>query len=398
MRPALLSPEHLLEAVTMALRRLLAVALLAAVFASMGAQYRTTNFVVNAPNMEIAQQVGQWAEYYRKAKAIEWLGNEMPNWQKPCPLNVTVSMDGPSGATSFVFNPGPQGGVLDMDMQIKGPLDRLLASVLPHEITHTVFAYYFRRAVPRWADEGGSVLSEDDTERDRHDKIVRGILNRSQQFRLRSLFQLKDYPPSGDKVMCMYAEGFSVSHYIVYISNRQTFLRFVNLGMQEGWDKATQTCFGMRSVEEMEEAWLKFLRDNKGQSISQLAQNKDKGQTVATATSASGNTSIRLTVPSGDPLQPVPVYRGAMPGADSQGQTFGGMTVTPASRPGYLPEYTSAGQQPEPQPQGSWQPVLQQGAPPAPQSPIQVNLGNPQYSQPTQTVPQAVSPVGFPRQ
>jgi hypothetical protein len=386
----------------MALRRLLGVALLAAVFASMGAQYRTTNFVVNAPNQEIAQQVGQWAEYYRKAKAIEWLGYEMPNWQKPCPLNVTVSTEGPSGATSFVFNPGPQGGVLDMDMQIKGPLDRLLASVLPHEITHTVFAYYFRRAVPRWADEGGSVLSEDDTERDRHDKIVRGILNRSQQFRVRSLFQLKDYPPSGDKVMCMYAQGFSLSHYIVYISNRQTFLRFVSLGMQDGWDKATQTCFGMRSVEEMEDAWLKFLRDTKGQSISQLAQNKERGQTVATAASSSSSagTSVRLTVPSGDPLPPVPVYRGAMPNSEAPGQTFGGMAVTPASRPGYLPDYTPSPSpspsSPQPQPQGSWEPVMQQGQ--MQQAPIQVQLGNPQYSQPVQNVPQGVSPAGFPRQ
>jgi hypothetical protein len=379
----------------MALRRLLAVALLATVIASMGAQYRTTNFVVNAPSPEIAQQVGQWAEYYRKAKAIEWLGYEMPNWQKPCPLTVNVTMDGPSGATSFVFNPGPQGGVLDMDMQIKGPLDRLLASVLPHEVTHTVFAYYFRRAVPRWADEGGSVLSEDDTERDHHDKIVRGILNRSQQFRLRSLFQLTNYPPTGDKVMCLYAEGFSVSHYLVFISNRQTFLRFVQQGMQEGWDKATQTCFGMRSVEEMEEAWLKFLRDTKGQSISQLAKNKEGGQTVvATATGSSGGTSVRLTVPSSDPLQPVPVYRGSMPGPDAQGQTFGGMAVTPASRPGYLPDYVPSNSQP--QPQGSWQPVLQQGAQ-TPQGPIQVQLGNPQYAQPIQTVPPGVSPAGFPR-
>ncbi len=50
-------------------------------------------------------------------------------------------------------------------MNIEGPLDRLLSSVLPHEITHTVFAHYFRTPVPRWADEGGSVLSEDDLER-----------------------------------------------------------------------------------------------------------------------------------------------------------------------------------------------------------------------------------------
>src|SRR5262245_9198207 len=146
------SPRYLLEAVDMALRRLSIVLLVASIFASMGAgQYRTQNFVIHAPSQEVAQQVGQWAEYYRKAKAVEWLGQEMPTWQKPCPVHVTVSMEGPSGATSFVFH--PQGGVMDMKMEIQGPLDRLLASVLPHEITHTVFAHHFRRALPRWADE-----------------------------------------------------------------------------------------------------------------------------------------------------------------------------------------------------------------------------------------------------
>ena len=41
-------------------------------------------------------------------------------------------------------------------------MERMLHSVLPHEMTHTVFAHHFRYPVPRWADEGGSVLSEDD--------------------------------------------------------------------------------------------------------------------------------------------------------------------------------------------------------------------------------------------
>jgi hypothetical protein len=363
----------------MALRRLFVVGLLAAVVASMGAQHRTQNFVVNAPNAEIAKQVGEWAEYYRKAKAMEWLGQEMPNWQKPCPLYVTVSMEGPKGATSFVFH--PQGGVLDMKMEIEGPLDRLLASVLPHEITHTVFAYYFRQAVPRWADEGGSVLSEDDLERDRHDKIVRGILNRGQQFRMRQLFSLKDYPHDNQKVMCLYAEGFSISHYLVYISNRQQFLRFVAIGMQNGWDQATQTCYGLKNVEELEEAWLKHLRDTKGTSITELAKNKEKGVTYAATTggagsNANGGTVVRLTAP---PLEPVPVVRGAMP--DSP---------TPQNRPGYLPEYApSHGGQP------AWQPSGTQ--PPPSGGPIGVQLGTPQYPAPTQTTPQGVSPVGFPR-
>ena len=385
----------------MALRRWSIVVLAVSIFASLGAEQRTQNFVVRAPNNEIAQQVGQWAEYYRRAKAIEWLGHEMPPWPKPCPLTVTVTGEGPSGETSFNFH--PQGGVLDMEMKIRGPLDRLLASVLPHEITHTVFAYYFRRAVPRWADEGGSVLSEDDVERDRHDKIVRGILNQTQQFRLRQLFNLNDYPGSGDKVMCLYAEGFSVSHYLVYISDRQTFLRFVGMGMRGNWDQAAQACYGKQTVEQLEDGWLKHLRETKGMTITQLAKKKEmeKGQAVASIAGGIGGTGtqsgtlVRLTAPPAEPLQPVPVYRGAMPGTGQQGQSFG--SHTSQAKPGYLPDILPSAISP----QRAWQANPQQPAMPQSQQqqggPIAVQLGAPQYPQPTQMMPRSVSPVGYPQ-
>src|SRR5437899_564196 len=171
---------------------------------SMGAEYRTANFVVNAANPQVAESVGKWAEHYRREKAIQWLGREMPQWPQPCPLKVSVSMDGPSGATEFTFGPG---GVSSQRMQIQGPLDRLIYSVLPHEVTHTVFAYHFKAPVPRWADEGGSVLSEDDPERDRHDKLVRDILNKNRQIPMRTLLGLKEYP---QQVMCLYAQGYSI--------------------------------------------------------------------------------------------------------------------------------------------------------------------------------------------
>ena len=159
----------------MAARPTLAFVLIGALL-SMGASYRTPNFVVEAPTAQIAEQVGQYAEHYRREKAKQWLGQEMPQWGEPCPLKVSVSMNGSGGATTFAFD---RGKILSQDMHIEGSLDRLLASVLPHEITHTVFAYYFRTPVPRWADEGGSVLSEDDVERTRHDQLVKSILRTS---------------------------------------------------------------------------------------------------------------------------------------------------------------------------------------------------------------------------
>ena len=348
-------------------RRLLLV-LVCGVWALMGAQYRTTNFVVITPSPQVAQQVGQYAEKYRREKAIEWLGYEMPQWPQPCPLYVQINMEGPSGATSFHFG---QGQVLSMKMEIQGPLDRLLASVLPHEVTHTVFAYYFRQPVPRWADEGGSVLSEDSIERDRHDKLVRSILNQGRQIPLRRLLSLKEYPR---EVMCLYAEGYSMSDYLVKRSDRRTFLAFVAQGMRAGWDSAAQSFYGLSSVEALEEAWLRHLRETKNHPDTLLAG--DRGRTPAAPTSRN---IVRLTVPPAQPIMATGIVRGAMPNSDQVGQRFS----NPA--PDYGP---------------TWRPVY-----PVPASPVnfasppatpRVQLGAPQFG--SASVPVGASPVGFPRQ
>lgn len=319
-------------------RRILYIVLVNA-FLSLGASYRTTNFVVHAPTPQIAQQVGQWAEHYRKEKARLWLGQEMPTWPQPCPLIVQVSMEGPSGATSFNFGAS---GVMSQKMEIQGPLDRLIASVLPHEITHTVFAYYFKVPVPRWADEGGSVLSEDDLERDRHDKLVRQILNSNRQFPLRRLFSLRDYPR---EVMNLYAQGFSVSDYLVKRSDRQTFLQFVAHGMQAGWDSAARSFYRFQSVEELEQAWLQHLRDTKRQPGTQLASQGLPNQ-VAQNTQPNRNqpgTMVRLTAPPIPPLDPPAIVRGQSPSDDPRAADprLNDPRTAPVTRPASAPYYDS---------------------------------------------------------
>jgi hypothetical protein len=300
------------------MKKLLALALALTAVCSMGAELRTQNFVVIAANPQVCQKVAEMAEKYRREKAIQWLGKEMPQWSEPCPLHVTVAMDGPRGETEFTF---AFGRVNSQRMKIHGPLDRLLYSVLPHEITHTVFANHFKTPVPRWADEGGSVLSEDDLERDRHDKLVRSILNKGQQIPMRTLLSLKEYPP---QVMCLYAQGFSISDYLVKRSNRQHFLNFVGDGMQHGWDAASKSYFGHNSVEELEQAWLKHLRDTKSQPNDPiLAANSNANKNQNTNGNGAANfmgtqsgRTVRLTVPLAQPADPPATTRGAMPTPD----------------------------------------------------------------------------------
>ena len=115
-----------------------------------------------------------------------------------------------------------------------------------------MLAYYFRTPVPRWADKGGSVLSEDDRERAVHEQTVRGILQTpGRAIGLRRLFSLMQYPPD---VMVLYAEGYSVVNFLVGQSDRRVFLAFVAQGMQGDWDRALQTHYRYRSVDELEGA------------------------------------------------------------------------------------------------------------------------------------------------
>ena len=124
----------------MASRRSLVFVCLSA-FLSMGASHRTTNFVANGPTPQIAQQIGEAAEQYRREKALVWLGTRCPPGRQPCPLTAKVTMSGAGGATSFAFD---RGRILGQQMNIEGSFERLLSSVLPHEVTHTVFAHHFR--------------------------------------------------------------------------------------------------------------------------------------------------------------------------------------------------------------------------------------------------------------
>ncbi len=352
------------------------VLVLAAAFASLGAEYRTPNFDVSAPTPEIAQQIGQYAEYYRKQKAMLWLGQEMPQWPEPIPLRVTILRDGSSGATEFGFD---RGYILSQRMHIEGPLDRLTASVLPHEVTHTVFAYYFRQPLPRWADEGGAVLSEDDIERNRHDHLVRSILNTpGRAIPLRRLFSLREYPPD---VMVLYAEGYSVANFLVGSSSRQVFLNFVAQGMRGDWDAAVRANYGYNSVEELEKAWVESLYKARRQQPTDVAARP----APPAAARPAEQVVMRQTAPPAPPLleAPRPVVRGQAPDADS----YAADAKTPDAQQWWRPSAA-----PDAQPAAAT-PTGWSGTPIPPPPPLQVRLGAPRGDVPP-APPRLGAPAG----
>ncbi|MFO0850360.1 MAG: hypothetical protein U0871_17640 [Gemmataceae bacterium] len=280
------------------------------------ADYRTRNFTVTAPSAELAKTFGEYAEKYRQEKALEWLGTTMPDWSRPCPLKVEVKMGQAGGATTFTFGSGPdgRGGVLSQEMKIFGDVKQLLNSVLPHEVTHTVLAYRFGQAVPRWADEGGSVLSENDEERYSHDIRCREILNQGRGIQLANLFRMTEYPRD---MIVVYAQGYSICQYLIDNGGRRKFLEFVETGMRRGnrnWDEAVQM-YGYNSIDEMQAAWLADLKTPpKPLAARALAARPASAAAGSAQTASRGTVETRTSGGSVLPrLEPPVVARGAAP-------------------------------------------------------------------------------------
>lgn len=217
--------------------------------AGAGEVYRTSNFEIKAPDLASAKRIGEHAETCREAIAKAWLGKPLPRWKVRCPVQVKLTLGEAGGVTTFDF--GPKGGVVGQTMSVEGRIDRILASALPHEITHTVFAAYLGEPMPRWADEGASLLSEDERELARHNRIVVDLLARKGQFTIAQLFEMEEYPRD---LMGFYGQGYSVSRFLVELGGRRRFLEFIRDGGR-GWEDAVAKHYGLADLRELERAW-----------------------------------------------------------------------------------------------------------------------------------------------
>lgn len=235
--------------------RIARVVAVAAALLAMGASYRTPNFLVTAPTQEFAKQVGDAAEAYRRDLAQLWLQKELPRWAEPCPIFLQVGPTlGAGGATSFVFD---HGEVFGWHMTIQGTPERILDSVLPHEVTHTIFASHFRRPLPRWADEGACTTVEHETERRKQQQMLVQFLQTGRGIAFGRMFAMREYPQD---VMPLYSQGYSLCRFLIQQGGRQKFINFIGEGMRsEQWTPTTQQFYGFANLGQLQTTWLDWV-------------------------------------------------------------------------------------------------------------------------------------------
>ncbi len=162
---------------------------------------------------------------------------------------------GAGGATTFVFD---RGEVFGWRMTIQGSPERVLDSVLPHEITHMIFASHFRRPLPRWADEGGATTTEHISERSKHQQMLNQFLRSGRGIAFSRMFAMTEYPPD---VMPLYAQGYSLAEYLIETGGRRKYVEFLDDGLKNSdWSGAVARNYGIKDLGQLQNTWVAWVK------------------------------------------------------------------------------------------------------------------------------------------
>ena len=251
------------------------------------ADIRTQNFIIMAPSPQLAQQVAQAAEAYRRDLAVYWLGGELPPWPAPCPIRVNAGHHlAAQGVTTYNRSP-----VRDFQMEVIGSPERILDSVLPHEVTHTILATYFGQPLPRWADEGICTTVEHVSEREKHETKLREFLSTRRGISMNKLFLMTEYPQD---VLPMYAQGYSVCQFLIAQKGPRAFVSFLgDYFRNPSWTANVRQHYGYDSLAELQQLWLAWVAQGNGPIDAFVKAPTRQGDTaLAAATQAPGAKAV----------------------------------------------------------------------------------------------------------
>ena len=104
-------------------------------------------------------------------------------------------------------------------------------------MTHTVFASYFRRPLPRWADEGACTTVEHQSERGKQERMLIDFLRTGRGIAFSQMFVMTEYPQD---ILPLYAQGYALARFLIDQKGKHEFLSYLKDGMSsDDWTAAT---------------------------------------------------------------------------------------------------------------------------------------------------------------
>lgn len=228
--------------------------------AARAAVFETANFRIECYDAALARAVAEQAEACRTELWKYWLGTEPPDdWAYKCEVLVRVTNTEGGGNTSMAFEAGE---VFGFEGTWSGKPERILDSVVPHEVTHTVLASHFRRPLPRAIDEGMCTAVEDDAARDLWRREVIDVLTRGRSIPLAQLLAMTEYPAD---FAALYAQGSSLVEFLLALGEPADLVRCAALAKTpQLWPAALRRVYGFEDLTHVQESWLAWLKSGRG--------------------------------------------------------------------------------------------------------------------------------------
>lgn len=227
--------------------------------------------IFHKQDAEFAERVAQIAEATRANMFRKWFDVEGEAWTPICEMILHPNVGSYTHMTPAPSNsPGhsriesdASGRVLNRWVHLRLDITNMAETVLPHETTHVVLAGMFDNfPVPRWADEGIAVLAEPSDKVDQHRQNLVKAYKESQQFGLKELMELKDYPQPR-RISAFYAQSVVLVDYLTAKRGGKAFTDFMRDGLRQGYDAALQKHYGM-TFPQLEQAWQRDVLATSG--------------------------------------------------------------------------------------------------------------------------------------
>lgn len=204
------------------------------------------------PNREVLRR----AEELRKAIATKWLGKELPEGEAFTVIHIEVTDDKDEAWTRLAEPGEPTHG-----MWIKSSRDNSVGNLLAHELTHIVLSTRFSDPMPAWADEGAACMEDDPLRVRMRHEILAGIIRRKQWPDVTSVLRARTMSASE---LTAYAVSASLAEFLLTRGNRAVYLKFVEAGVSNGWDRALQSHYSISDGRELQRLWQEWLLKGNG--------------------------------------------------------------------------------------------------------------------------------------
>lgn len=231
------------------------------------------NFVVYAPDQELADEVLKKSEELRTKLARAWLGKTLLPGVGATMIHIKLSSSEDSGFTWPKDHPAKKYHSITMTSS----RDRVLGTTLAHELTHVMLAIEFGDRLPRWANEGAATCQDGEKLRQTRSERLQRFAKTNEW---PALLKILNQQEIGSDEAVFYTVANSLTEFLLERDDSDVFFRFSIAGKETGWELAAKNSYEFHSLQEMEQGWHDWVQRRYANGPKAVSQTRKTASTA----------------------------------------------------------------------------------------------------------------------